>query len=69
LPLEPTLKRTVVAVRDTFGYSYPNYDISALAEALAGAQGWHLVQTRFYTGLPDPGQAEQFRRDYRPSEP
>ena len=69
MPPEPPLKRTVVfvdgqnlfhAVRDTFGYPYPNYDIDALARAVTGAQRWQLIQTRFYTGLPDPGQDAQW---------
>ena len=33
---------------------YPNYDVSALARTITAAPGWQLVQTRFYTGIPDP---------------
>ena len=64
VPPEPSTKRAVVfvdgqnlyhAVRESFGYSYPNYDVHALGQALCQAQGWSVVQTRFYTGLPDQG--------------
>jgi uncharacterized LabA/DUF88 family protein len=41
------------AVREAFGYTYPNYDPRALALRLCSARGWKLVQTRFYTGVPD----------------
>jgi uncharacterized LabA/DUF88 family protein len=61
--LEPSTKRAAVfvdgqnlyhAARESFGYTYPNYDVRALAQALCQAQGWSLAQARFYTGLPDP---------------
>lgn len=63
MPSEPTVKRAVAfvdgqnlyyAAREAFGYTYPNYDVSALAKAISEAAGWGLVQTRFYTGIPDP---------------
>ncbi|HRT56009.1 MAG TPA: NYN domain-containing protein [Candidatus Paceibacterota bacterium] len=59
---EPALKRTVAfvdgqnlfyAVRNAFGHTYPNYDVSALAAAVCRRQNWHLTQVRFYTGIPD----------------
>ena len=62
-PSEPPVKRTVVfidgqnlfhAAREAFGYTYPNYDIHALARRLCDARDWQLVQTHFYTGIPDP---------------
>ena len=62
MPPEPALKRTVVfvdgqnlfhAVREAFGYTYPNYDIRILAERVCTDQGWQLSQARFYTGIPD----------------
>jgi uncharacterized LabA/DUF88 family protein len=62
LPPEPSVRRAVAfidgqnlfhAVRETFGYRYPNYDVSALAHAVCQARSWHLVQPRFYTGVPD----------------
>ena len=40
-------------VKTAFGYTYPNYDILALAKRLCGNQGWTLAQARFYTGTPD----------------
>jgi hypothetical protein len=63
MPAEPPVKRTVAfvdgqnlfhAVRSAFGYTYPNYDVRALAQAICAARGWHLDQVRFYTGVPDP---------------
>ena len=58
----PAFKRTVVfidgqnlfhAAREAFGDTYPNYDVHALALRLCDARGWQLVQTHFYTGIPD----------------
>jgi uncharacterized LabA/DUF88 family protein len=55
-------KRTVVfvdgqnlfhAARESFGYTYPNYDVLALARSICGRMGWDLLQVRFYTGVPD----------------
>ena len=63
MPPDPPVKRTVVfvdgqnlfhAAREAFGYTYPNYDIRALAERICGGPGWQLTQTRFDTGIPDP---------------
>jgi uncharacterized LabA/DUF88 family protein len=59
--VEPHSKRAVVfidgqnlyyAVREAFGYTYPNYDVLALARSVCGSKGWQLAQTRFYTGVP-----------------
>jgi uncharacterized LabA/DUF88 family protein len=61
LPTDPQVKRTAVfvdgqnlfyAVKQAFGYTYPNYDIPALAAALCQRQGWSLTGTHFYTGIP-----------------
>jgi uncharacterized LabA/DUF88 family protein len=61
VPTEPLVKRTVAlfdgqnlfhAVKKAFGYTWPNYDPLALAEAVSRSRGWALAQTRFYTGLP-----------------
>ena len=61
---EPPIKRAVAfvdgqnlfhAARRAFGYTYPNYDVSALAEQVCTRQGWKLAQVRFYTGIPDAG--------------
>ncbi len=63
MPPEPARKRTVAfldgqnlfhAAREAFGYTYPNYDVSALATAICQRQGWQLDHVRFYTGIPDP---------------
>jgi uncharacterized LabA/DUF88 family protein len=59
---EPSTKRAIVfvdgqnlfyAVKEAFGYTYPNYDVAALAQAVCAANAWTLMQTRFYTGVPD----------------
>ena len=43
------------AAREAFGYTYPSYDVQALARQVCNGQGWRLVQVRFYTGIPDSG--------------
>lgn len=62
MPVEPSVKRAVAfvdgqnlyhATREAFGYTYPNYDVSALTAAVCANRGWQPVQTRFYTGIPD----------------
>ena len=64
MPTEPVPKRAVAfvdgqnlfhAVKDAFGYTYPNYDPRRLAEVICAAHDWQLQQVRFYTGVPDPG--------------
>ena len=63
MPIEPPDKRTVTfidgqnlfhAARESFGYTYPNYDAGALSRELCKRQTWTLQQVRFYTGIPDP---------------
>ncbi len=39
-------------VCESFGYKYPNYDISALARAICARSGWALGKVCFYTGVP-----------------
>jgi hypothetical protein len=34
------------AAREAFGYTYPNYDVAALAKLVCAQQGWNLVQVR-----------------------
>jgi len=60
--VEPSQKLAVVfvdgqnlfhAARDAFGCTFPDYDISALAKALAARQGWVLAGVRFYTCIPE----------------
>ena len=61
---EPQVKRAVAFVdgqnlfhsaREAFGYTYPNYDASALAREVCARQGWECTRVRFYTGIPDVG--------------
>ncbi len=61
---EPAFKRAIAfvdgqnllhAALEAFGYTHPNYDVKALAEAICGPRGWNPVQVRFYTGVPSPG--------------
>jgi len=61
MPAEPATKRAIAfvdgqnlfyAVKSAFGYSYPNYDIPALAAAVCKSRGWTLAGVRFYTGIP-----------------
>ncbi|HEY3353170.1 MAG TPA: NYN domain-containing protein [Polyangia bacterium] len=62
MPAEPSIKRAVAffdgqnlfhAAKAAFGYVYPNYDPVLLARAVSQTKGWQLVETRFYTGVPD----------------
>ncbi len=59
---EPQKKRAIIfvdgqnlfyAVKVAFGYTYPNYDVMALAEWICGHNNWELEEVRFYTGIPD----------------
>jgi hypothetical protein len=61
---EPALKKTIAfidgqnlfhAAKEAFGFTYPNYDPLKLAKEICSRQGWQLEETRFYTGIPDPG--------------
>ena len=47
------------AAPEAFGYSYPNYDASALARKVCAKQGWGLTQARFYAGIPNVGDNSQ----------
>ena len=58
----PSIKRAIVfidgqnlhyAVKNAFGYVYPNYDVKLLAEKICSTRGWKLEQIRFYTGVPE----------------
>lgn len=40
------------SVKDSFGYTYPNYHPQKLAQAICNQEGWQLAETRFYTGVP-----------------
>ncbi len=71
-PREPFVKNAIAfidgqnllyVVKNTFGYSYPNYDVQLLAEEICQEQGWALKQVKFYTGVPD-GNDDQFWSDF-----
>ncbi len=62
MPSEPPNKRTIAfidgqnlyhSVRESFGYTYPNYDVLALSRTICQSKSWELSQVRFYTGIPD----------------
>lgn len=59
---EPEAKRSVAffdgqnvfySVKTAVGYTYSNFSPPTLANAICIREGWDLVQTRFYTGVPD----------------
>jgi len=59
---EPQVKRAVAffdgqnlfhAVREAFGYTYPNYSPLLLASRVCADCGYSLQAARFYTGVPD----------------
>jgi uncharacterized LabA/DUF88 family protein len=61
LPAEPS-KRAVAffdgqnlfhAAKAAFGHAFPNFDPRKLATAVCRARCWTLVESRFYTGVPD----------------
>ncbi len=61
MPVEPAVKRALTFIdgqnlfhsaRLAFGYTYPNYDVRALADRLCRMQGWQSSEVRFYTGIP-----------------
>jgi uncharacterized LabA/DUF88 family protein len=63
MPAEPAVKRTIAFVdgqnlfhnvRNAFGYTYPNFDVQKLAQAVCAAKGWSLERVQFYTGVPSP---------------
>lgn len=62
MPTEPVIKRVIAfidgqnlyhAVKEAFGYPYPNYDVLKLAQAVSAQQGWKSVGVQFYTGVPE----------------
>lgn len=71
MPSEPAEKRAVAFIdgqnlyhgaREAFGYTYPNFDVKALAEQVCALQGWLLTQVRFYTGVPDATDNPEWHR-------
>jgi uncharacterized LabA/DUF88 family protein len=64
-PHPPTLPKAVSffdgqnlyrSAKRVYGYIHPNYDPQKLAQQICSNQGWQLVETRFYTGFPNPGE-------------
>ncbi len=62
MPAEPANKRAIAFIdgqnlyhmaRQAFGYTYPNYDVQKLAQAICTLKGWNLDRVCFYTGVPD----------------
>jgi hypothetical protein len=62
VPAEPATKRAIAffdgqnlfhCAKAAFGYTFPNYDPVALAQAVCASQGWQSAGVRFYTGVPD----------------
>lgn len=60
-PYPPTLPKAVAffdgqnlyrSAKDLFTCTHPNYDPLKLAQHICNGQGWQLVNTRFYTGVP-----------------
>ncbi len=71
MPPEPATKRAVAyfdgqnlyhAVREAFGYTWPNYDVLALAQAICNRGGWTLDRVQFYTGIPDAQDDPRWNR-------
>ena len=48
--------------KEALGYTYPNYDAGLLAREICALKGWHLAQTRFYTGVHTPEGDEYWHR-------
>jgi len=70
--IEPMRRRAIAFVdgqnllhsaKDAFGYTFPNFDIRLLAQAICVEQGWDIVECRIYTGIPDPGD-NAFRNSF-----
>jgi uncharacterized LabA/DUF88 family protein len=62
MPSEPSSKTAMAFIdgqnlfgsaKKAFGCRYPNYDAHALAAKICSLKGWRLVETCFYTGVPD----------------
>jgi uncharacterized LabA/DUF88 family protein len=62
MPIEPSANRAIAFIdgqnlfynaKTAFGYAYPNYNPLALATKICSEYKWSLMETRFYTGLPD----------------
>jgi uncharacterized LabA/DUF88 family protein len=47
------------SAKEAFGYSFPNYDILKLSKKISEVNGWDLIETRFYTGIPERADPRQ----------
>ncbi len=70
-PVEPLPARAIAfidgmnlfnAAKRAWLYNVPTYDAHALADAVCAKNGWNLVESRFYVGLP--GESVDPRRHY-----
>jgi hypothetical protein len=61
MPIEPDARRAVVfvdgqnlfyAVKEAFGYTFPNYDIPALASEVCARRGWVNLPDRLVYDRP-----------------
>ncbi len=68
---EPAVKRVITffdgqnlfhTARNAFGYTYPNYDVHKLAQAVCQSKGWQLVRVQFYTGIPSATDKPEWHR-------
>lgn len=59
---EPANKRAICfidgqnlfhSVKAAFGFTFPNYDVSALSHYVCGINNWNCTGVQFYTGIPD----------------
>lgn len=53
------------AVKNMFLYNFPNFDIQKLASSICERQGWKLLETRFYTGVPKESQSQFWYRFWK----
>jgi len=69
--VEPQTKNAIVfidgqnlfhSIRNMFGYSFPNYDITKLANMVNDHYKYKLKQIRFYTGIPVLAQDPKWHR-------
>ena len=54
------------AVKEAFGYQYPNYDVKKLSRCVCQKQGWgEPVSIHFYTGMPEKNKSPQWHGFWR----
>ena len=52
------------AARDAFGFTTASYGVPRFAQAIALLHGWDLIETRFYTGLPNRRENPRLHRHW-----